>query len=123
MRAPHVGRRARLAATKAAVGRFATNQAMVVEVRKGTWAAERAGLREASRGRAACRLEPALGRGRASGEVEDHYFGGSMPGGYRHVQLLVRFRGVIWEVQLNTPAMLHAKKMGGPAGNQSRPSR
>ena len=46
-------------------------------------------------------------------ELEDHYFAGAMSEGYRHVQALVRFQGVVWELQFNTPQMLEAKHRAG----------
>jgi len=36
-----------------------------------------------------------------------------MPGGYRHVQVMVLLSGVVWEVQLNTVPMLEAKHNAG----------
>lgn len=45
-------------------------------------------------------------------ELEDHY-SEPMAGGYRHVQVLVLLGGSLWEVQLNTAAMLEAKHRCG----------
>jgi len=42
-------------------------------------------------------------------ELEDHYFARTMAGGYRHVQMLVRLAGSIWEIQFNTAPILHVK--------------
>jgi len=36
-----------------------------------------------------------------------------MPGGYRHLQALVFIGGSMWEIQINTQAMLEAKKAAG----------
>mmetsp|Transcript_29546 Transcript_29546/g.65180 ORF Transcript_29546/g.65180 Transcript_29546/m.65180 type:complete len:1087 (+) Transcript_29546:139-3399(+) len=36
-----------------------------------------------------------------------------MPGGYRHLQALVFIGGSMWEIQINTAAMLEAKKAAG----------
>ena len=49
-------------------------------------------------------------------EFEDHYFGGEMRSGYRHVQLVASFCGILWEVQFNTWAFVDAK---GKVGHQS----
>jgi len=47
-------------------------------------------------------------------ELEDHWFASPMCAeGYRHVQAMVRLRGVIWEVQFNTPSMIEAKHRSG----------
>lgn len=45
-------------------------------------------------------------------EWGDHYQT-PMPGGYRHIQVLVRLSGVVWEVQISTEPMLKAKKLSG----------
>ena len=46
-------------------------------------------------------------------EFEDHFFSGDMGNGYRHVQLVVSFCGVLFEVQFNVEPFLDAKKRVG----------
>jgi hypothetical protein len=45
-------------------------------------------------------------------EFQDHYYY-PMPGGYRHLQLLVLISGVVWELQLTTAPMIEAKHKAG----------
>eukprot|EP01065_Artemidia_motanka_P001017 TRINITY_DN1047_c0_g1_i2.p1 TRINITY_DN1047_c0_g1~~TRINITY_DN1047_c0_g1_i2.p1 ORF type:complete len:1003 (+),score=284.70 TRINITY_DN1047_c0_g1_i2:94-3009(+) len=45
-------------------------------------------------------------------EIDDHYQS-PFPEGYCHVQLLVLMSGAVWELQLNTEAMLEAKDGSG----------
>ena len=46
-------------------------------------------------------------------EVDDRMFSRTMKENYRHVQMLIRLRGILWEVQLNLPSVLAVKKSGG----------
>mmetsp|Transcript_107486 Transcript_107486/g.302506 ORF Transcript_107486/g.302506 Transcript_107486/m.302506 type:complete len:666 (-) Transcript_107486:205-2202(-) len=46
-------------------------------------------------------------------QLEDRYFQRCMRGGYRDVQMLVRFGGVVWEVQFNTTPLLRVKMGAG----------
>eukprot|EP00397_Hematodinium_sp_SG-2012_P007815 GEMP01007865.1.p1 GENE.GEMP01007865.1~~GEMP01007865.1.p1 ORF type:complete len:978 (+),score=167.00 GEMP01007865.1:79-2934(+) len=47
-------------------------------------------------------------------DIADSWFTGPpMSANYRQIQLLLRFRGVIWEIQINTAPMLREKHDGG----------